>query len=56
MEPEDGASGFQLVVENDHVTPAQCEGVVTARMENPLRVENGHVEQSVDAHDPKDST
>jgi hypothetical protein len=33
-----------LVVADDHVIPAHCEGIVMARIENPLEVENGLVE------------
>jgi hypothetical protein len=42
-----------LVVANDHVIPAQYEGIVMARMENPLGVENGLVEPSPQAHPPE---
>jgi hypothetical protein len=41
-------------VANDHVIPAQCEGIVMARMENPLAVENGLVESSPQAHPPEE--
>jgi hypothetical protein len=40
-------------VAKDHVIPAQCEGIVMARMENPLGVENGLVEPSQQAHPPQ---
>lgn len=40
------------VVAKDHVISAQCEGVVIARFENPLGVENGQVELSLEAHPP----
>jgi hypothetical protein len=40
-------------VAKDHVIPAQCEGIVMARMENPLGVENGLVEPSQQAHPPE---
>jgi hypothetical protein len=38
----------------DHVIPAQCEGIVMARMENPLGVENGLVEPNPQAHPPEE--
>jgi hypothetical protein len=40
-------------VVKDHVIPAQCEGIVIARLENPLGVENGLVEPSPQAHPPE---
>jgi hypothetical protein len=40
-------------VAKDHVIPAQCEKIVMARMENPLRVENGLVESNPQAHPPE---
>jgi hypothetical protein len=39
-----------LVVTKDQVIPAQCEGIVMARLESPFRVENGLVEPSPEAH------
>jgi hypothetical protein len=35
------------------VIPAQCEGIVMARMQNPLRVEIGLVEPSPQVHPPE---
>jgi hypothetical protein len=40
-------------VAKDHVIPAQCEGVVIARLESPLGVENYLVEPSPQAHPPE---
>jgi hypothetical protein len=34
--PGAGPRPSTLVVANDHVIPTQCEGIVMARMENPL--------------------
>jgi hypothetical protein len=39
-----------LVVANDQVIPAQCEGVVTARVDSPLGVEIGLVDPSPVSH------
>jgi hypothetical protein len=39
-----GPRPSSLVEANDHVIPAQCEGVVMAQLESPLGVENGQVE------------
>jgi hypothetical protein len=41
------------VVANDQVIPAQCKRVVMAQLESPLRVENGLVEPSLEAHAPE---
>jgi hypothetical protein len=38
--PGAGPRPSSLVVAKDHVNPAQCEGMVMARLENPLGVEN----------------
>jgi hypothetical protein len=35
---------FGLVVADDQVIPAQCEGLVMARLESPIRVESDLVE------------
>jgi hypothetical protein len=42
-----------LVMGNDQVIPAQCEGLVMARFESTLGVENGLIEPSLEAHAPK---
>jgi hypothetical protein len=42
-----------LVVANDQVIPAQCEGVVMAWLESPLRVENCLVVPRPEAHLPE---
>jgi hypothetical protein len=42
-----------LVVAKDQVIPAQCEGIVMAKLESPLGVENGVVESSPQAHPPE---
>jgi hypothetical protein len=41
--PGVGFHPSSLLVAKDHVIPAQCEGIVMARMENPLGIENGLV-------------
>jgi hypothetical protein len=41
------------VVAKDQVIPAQCEGIIIARLESLLGVENGLVEQSPQAHPPE---
>jgi hypothetical protein len=51
--PGAGPPASSLVVAKDHAIPAQCEGIVMARMENPLGVENGLVEPSQQAHPPE---
>jgi hypothetical protein len=35
------------------VIPVDCEGIVLAKLENPLRIENGLVESSPQAHPPE---
>jgi hypothetical protein len=50
--PVAGPRPSSLVVAKDHIITAQCEGTVMARMENPLRVENGLVEPNPQAHPP----
>jgi hypothetical protein len=50
MESRGGTHPPCLVAAKDHVTPAQSEGIVMARMENPLGVENGLVEPNPQAH------
>jgi hypothetical protein len=44
-----------LVEAKDHVIPAQCEGIVMAIMQNPLRVENNLVETRPQAHPPEET-
>jgi hypothetical protein len=51
--PGAGPRPSSLVVANDHVIPSQCEEIVMARMENPLGVEYGLVEPSLQAHPPE---
>jgi hypothetical protein len=41
---------FILVVANDQVIAAQCAGVVMARLESPLEVENGLIEPLPEAY------
>jgi hypothetical protein len=48
-----GSRPSSLVVANDHVIRAQCEGMVMAELESPLGVENGLVEPSPEAHPPE---
>jgi hypothetical protein len=50
IEPGSGAQTSILVVAKDYEILAQCEGIVVARMENPLRVENCLVEPNPQAH------
>jgi hypothetical protein len=45
-----------LVVAKDQVIPAQCEGVVMARLESSLGVENSLAEPSPEAHLPGGQT
>jgi hypothetical protein len=49
MEPQP----CSLEVASDQVISAQCKGVVMARLESPLTVENGLIETSPEAHSPK---
>jgi hypothetical protein len=42
-----------LVVAKNQVIPTQCEGILMARLESSLGVENGLVEQSPQAHLPE---
>jgi hypothetical protein len=42
-----------LVVANDHAICAQCKGVMMGRLESPLKMENGLVEPSLEAHTPE---
>jgi hypothetical protein len=51
--PGAGPCPSSLVVAEDHIIPTQCKGIVMARMENPLGVENGLVETSLQAHPPE---
>jgi hypothetical protein len=53
VEPRVGARPSSLVVAEDQVIPAQCEGLVMAGLESPLGVENGLVEPSLEAHMPE---
>jgi hypothetical protein len=48
--PGAGPCLSSLAVAKGHVIPAQCEGIVMARMEKPLGVENGLVEPNPQAH------
>jgi hypothetical protein len=48
--PGAGLRPSSPVVADDHVIPAQYQGIVMARMENPLGVENCLVELSPQAH------
>jgi hypothetical protein len=45
-----GPCPSSLVVVKDQVIPTQCEGVVMARLQSSLRVENGLVEPRPQAH------
>jgi hypothetical protein len=47
-----GPRPSSLVVAEVKVIPARCEGIVIARLESPLVVENGLVEPSPQAHPP----
>jgi hypothetical protein len=51
--PGAGPHPSSLVVATDQVIPAQCEGIVMARLESPLGVENGLVEPSPQAPPPE---
>jgi hypothetical protein len=42
-----------MVVTKDQVIPARCEGIIIARLESPLGVENGLVEPSPQANPPE---
>jgi hypothetical protein len=42
-----------LVVASEQAVPAQCDGVVMAQLECPLRVEDGLIEPSLEAHAPE---
>jgi hypothetical protein len=44
--PGAGQSPSSLVVAKDQIIPAQCEGIVMARLQSHLGVENGLVEPS----------
>jgi hypothetical protein len=48
--PGAGPRPSSLVVAKNQVIPAQCEGILMARLESPLRVENDLVELSPQAH------
>jgi hypothetical protein len=51
--PGPGPRPSSLVVVKDHVICTQCEGIVMARLENPLSVETGLAEPSPQAHPPE---
>jgi hypothetical protein len=51
--PGEGPRLSSLEVTKDNVIPAQCEGLVMARMQNPLGVENDLVEPSPQVHPPE---
>jgi hypothetical protein len=51
--PGAGLRPSSLVVAKYQVIPARCEGIVIARLESPLGVENGLVEQSQQAQQPE---
>ncbi|XP_023721756.1 uncharacterized protein LOC111872274, partial [Cryptotermes secundus] len=51
--PGVGPCPSSLLVAKDHVIPARSEGIVMARMENLLGVENGLVEPNPQAHQPE---
>jgi hypothetical protein len=51
--PGAGPRPSSPVVANDHVIPAQCDGIVMARMKNLVGVENSLVEPSPQAHPPE---
>jgi hypothetical protein len=48
-----GPRPSSLIVAKDQVIPAQCEGIVMAKLESPLGVENGLAEPSPQAHPPE---
>jgi hypothetical protein len=48
-----GPRPSSLVVAKAHVIPTWCDTIVMARLVNPLRVENGLVELSPQAHLPE---
>jgi hypothetical protein len=51
--PGAGFRPSSLVVAKDQVIPARCDGIILARFESPLGVENGLVEPSPQAHPPE---
>jgi hypothetical protein len=51
--PGAGPQPSSLVVAKNQVIPAQFEGILITRLESPLGVENGLVEQSPQAHPPE---
>jgi hypothetical protein len=51
--PGAGPCPSSLVVAKDKVIPARCEGIIIARLESPIGVENGLVEPSPQAHPPE---
>jgi hypothetical protein len=53
IEPMAGPWPSSLVVANDQVILALCEGMVMARLESPLSVENGLVRQSPEVRAPE---
>jgi hypothetical protein len=50
--PGDGPRPSSQVVAKEKVIPARCEGIVIAKLESPLGVQNGLVEPSPQAHPP----
>jgi hypothetical protein len=48
--PGAGSRPSSLVVTKDQVIPTSCEGIIIARLESPLGVENGLAEPSPQAH------
>jgi hypothetical protein len=51
--PGAGPRPSSLIVAKDQVIPELCEGIVMAKLESPLGVENGLVEPSPQAHPPE---
>jgi hypothetical protein len=51
--PGDGPCPSSLVMAKDQIIPAQCEGIVMAKLDSPLRVESGLVEPSPQARPPQ---
>jgi hypothetical protein len=53
VEPGEGPRLSSLVVAKYQIIPAQCEGIVMARLESPLGVESGLVDPSPQARPPQ---
>jgi hypothetical protein len=51
--PGMGPPSSSLIMPNDQMILAQCEGVAIAQLESALGVENGLVTPSLEAHIPK---